>query len=140
MLKNGHSHIENESHKLNLHEIECNNENDETDKNNNKENTNLDSKQKEFKRNKNKNRGKTVHIKPETIEKEDLKPGKPKFIKNKRKSATLIGNVFKLSERLQGIEKGIPVMYETLVSKNVGNPGNYYKKIRELGSGSYGSV
>ena len=31
-------------------------------------------------------------------------------------------------------------MYETLVSKNVGNPDNYYKRIRELGSGSYGSV
>ena len=52
----------------------------------------------------------------------------------------MAGNAVKLSEKLQGIEKKIPVMYETLVSKNVGNPDNYYKRIRELGSGSYGSV
>ena len=140
LLKNGHSHIETEPHKLNLHDNECNNENDETDKNNNKENINLDPEQKEFKPHKNKKRGKTVHIKPGTIEKEDLKPGKPKFIRNKRKSATLMGNAVRLSEKLQGIEKRIPIMHETLISKNVGNPDNYYKRIRELGSGSYGSV
>jgi len=140
LLKNGHSHIETEPHKLNLHDNECNNENDETDKNNNKENINLDPDQKDFKRHKNKNRGKTVHIKPGSIEKEDLKPGKPKFIRNKRKSATLMGNAIRLSEKLQGIEKRIPIMHETLISKNVGNPDNYYKRIRELGSGSYGSV
>ena len=145
LLKNGHSHALNSSPKLIL--VEYNNDNDETDKNNNKENTNanVDTEQKELKRKK-KKRGKSVHINPgtldkiEKIEKESIKPEKPKFIRSKRKSATLAGNAVKLSEKLQGIEKKIPVMYETLVSKNVGNPDNYYKRIRELGSGSYGSV
>ena len=109
LLKNGHSHVETNVPKLVLID-ECN-DNDETDKNNNKENTNADAEQKEFKRNKKKKSGKSVRINPGTIEeidkiqKESIKPEKPKFIRNKRKSATLVGNAFKLSEKLQGIEK-----------------------------------
>ena len=34
----------------------------------------------------------------------------------------------------------IPVMNETLITQKFGNPDKYYKKINELGSGSYGSV
>ena len=150
LLKNGHTHDDNDKQKLNLNENKeniqdfNNNENDETDNNennnNNKDNLNNGSEYPEFRRNKNKKRGKSVHIKQGSIDKEKLKQENPKFVRNKRKSATLMGNAFKFAEKLHIIEKKIPVMYETLISKNVGNPDNYYKKLKELGSGSYGSV
>ena len=34
----------------------------------------------------------------------------------------------------------IPVFQESLITQNFGNPDKYYKKIRNLGSGSYGTV
>ena len=151
LLKNGHTHDDNDKQKLNLNENKeniqdfHNNENDETDNNENnnnkdKDNLNNASEFPEFRRNKNKKRGKSVHIKQGAIDKEKLKRENPKFVRNKRKSATLMGNAFKFAEKLHIIEKKIPVMYETLISKNVGNPDNYYKKLKDLGSGSYGSV
>ena len=151
LLKNEHMQDENEKHNLNLNENKditpdfCNNENNETGNNennntNNKENLNNGSEYQEFKRNKNKKRGKSVHMKQGSMNKEKLKEENSKFERNKRKSATLKGNTFKFAEKLHIIEKKIPVMYETLISKNFGNPDNYYKKLRDLGSGSYGSV
>ena len=88
----------------------------------------------------NKVRGKSVHVKQTSIEKPFLVQETKKFERNKRKSATLVGNSFIFREKMQGIEKKIPVMYETLISQNFGNPDNYYKKIKDLGSGSYGFV
>ena len=125
---------------------ELNNENDETGNvdNNNKENINKSnndySKNQEEKQIINKRRGKSVHIKQDSIQNENnINPGH-KFIRNKRKSATLFGNTFKFKEKLHGLEKNIPVINETLISKNMGNPDKYYKRIKYLGSGSYGSV
>ena len=125
---------------------ELNNENDETGNvdNNNKENINKSnndySKNQEEKQINNKRRGKSVHIKQDSIQNENnINPGH-KFIRNKRKSATLFGNSFKFTEKLHGLEKNIPVINETLISKNMGNPDKYYKRIKYLGSGSYGSV
>ena len=123
-----------------------NNENDETGNvdNNNKENINKSnndySKNQDEKQINNKRRGKSVHIKQDSVQNENnINPGH-KFIRNKRKSATLFGNSFKFTEKLHGLEKNIPVINETLISKNMGNPDKYYKRIRYLGSGSYGSV
>jgi calcium-dependent protein kinase len=123
------------------------NENDETgnNDNNNKEDINKSnqdlSENQDEKQIKEKKRGKSVHIKPGSILKENSNNiNGHKFIRNKRKSATLFGNSFKFTERLHGLEKTIPVMNETLISKNMGNPDQYYKRIKYLGSGSYGSV
>ena len=61
------------------------------------------------------------------------------FERNNRKSSTLI-NFSHLPKRLQSVEMKIPVMHETLITQKFGNPDKYYKKIKDLGSGSYGSV
>ena len=63
-----------------------------------------------------------------------------KFQRNSRKSVTLINNAFHLPEKLHSVEMKIPVMHETLITQKFGNPDKYYKKIKDLGSGSYGSV
>ena len=63
-----------------------------------------------------------------------------KFERNTRKSATFINNSSHLPEKLQSVEMKIPVMHETLVTQKFGNPDKYYKKIKDLGSGSYGQV
>ena len=116
------------------------NENDETgnNDNNNKENINKSnndfSENQDEKQNKDKKRGKSFHLKQNSINQTN------KFVRNKRKSATLLGNSFKFTDRLHGLEKSIPVINETLISKNMGNPDKYYKRIKYLGSGSYGSV
>ena len=34
----------------------------------------------------------------------------------------------------------IPVFQESLITQNFGSPDKYYKKLRNLGSGSYGTV
>ena len=122
-----------------------NNENDETDnaENNNKENCNKSnnySEHQDLKNDKEKRRGKSVHVKKNSISKEVIHKELPKFTRNRKKSATLMGNAFKFAEKLHMMEKKIPVMYETLISKNVGNPDIYYKKLKDLGSGSYGTV
>ena len=64
-----------------------------------------------------------------------------KFKRNNQKSVTLIqknNNI--LMEKLRGIEKKIPVIQETLITQKFGDPDKYYKKIKDLGSGSYGAV
>jgi hypothetical protein len=63
-----------------------------------------------------------------------------KFQRNNRKSATLINNKTILHEKLHSVEMKIPVMHETLITHKFGNPDKYYKKIKDLGSGSYGNV
>ena len=122
-----------------------NNENDETDnvENNNKDNYNKSnnySENQETKNDKDKRRGKSANIKKNSINKETVKKEVSKYTRSRKKSATLMGNAFKFVEKLHLMEKKIPVMYETLISKNVGNPDNFYKKIKDLGSGSYGTV
>jgi len=63
-----------------------------------------------------------------------------KFNRNQRKSVTLMHNNFLLNEKLRGVEMKIPVMQETFITQKFGDPDKYYKKIKELGRGSYGSV
>jgi len=63
-----------------------------------------------------------------------------KFQRNNRKSVTLINNTSHLPEKLHDIEMKIPVMHETLITQKFGNPDKYYKKLKNLGSGSYGYV
>ena len=66
---------------------------------------------------------------------------KSKFKRNKKKYATLKDlKGPRLDDRLKGIENQIPVMQETLITQKFGDPDKYYKKIKDLGSGSYGSV
>ena len=62
------------------------------------------------------------------------------FQRNTRKSATLINNTSHLPEKLHSVEMKIPVMNETLITQKFGNPDKYYKKISDLGCGSYGAV
>ena len=64
-----------------------------------------------------------------------------KFQRSSQKSATLIhknNNI--LMEKLRGVEMKISVIQETLITQKFGDPDKYYKKIKDLGSGSYGSV
>ena len=64
-----------------------------------------------------------------------------KFKRSSQKSATLFhtdNNL--LMQRLRGIEMKIPVIQETLITQKFGDPDKYYKKIKDLGSGSYGAV
>ena len=63
-----------------------------------------------------------------------------KFQRSKKKYATLKDKAPKLNDKLKGIENKIPVMQETLVTQKFGDPDKYYKKIKDLGSGSYGAV
>ena len=63
-----------------------------------------------------------------------------KFQRNNRKSVTLINNTSHLPEKLHDVEMKIPVMHETLITQKFGDPDKYYKKINNLGSGSYGLV
>ena len=63
-----------------------------------------------------------------------------KFQRNKKKYATLKDKAPRLDDKLRGIENKIPVMQETLVTQKFGDPDKYYKKIKDLGSGSYGAV
>jgi len=61
--------------------------------------------------------------------------------KFKRRSQKRGGtHIHNLPERLRGIEMSIPVFQESLITQNFGNPEKYYKKVRNLGSGSYGTV
>ena len=57
--------------------------------------------------------------------------------RNQKRGGTHIHN---LPEKLRGIEMSIPVFQESLITQNFGNPEKYYKKVRNLGSGSYGTV
>ena len=63
-----------------------------------------------------------------------------KFKRSSQKSATLIQNNNILMEKLRGVEMKISVIQETLITQKFGDPDKYYKKIKDLGSGSYGSV
>ena len=78
--------------------------------------------------------------KPNEIqEKKSPEEKKDKFKgRNKKKYGTHIHH--HLPERLSRIEMTIPVFQESLITQNFGNPDKYYKKLRNLGSGSYGTV
>ena len=88
----------------------------------------------------------SFNISEHTIENEkdddnENKKEKPtKFQRNKKKYATLKDKGPKLNDRLRGIESQIPVIQETLITQKFGEPDKYYKKIKDLGSGSYGAV
>ena len=71
-------------------------------------------------------------------EKKPPEKKKEKFKRNKKKYNTHIHD--HLPEKLIRIEMSIPVFQESLITQNFGNPDKYYKKIRNLGSGSYGTV
>jgi len=71
---------------------------------------------------------------------ENKKEKPTKFQRNKKKYATLKDKGPKLNDRLRGIESQIPVIQETLITQKFGEPDKYYKKIKDLGSGSYGAV
>ena len=58
--------------------------------------------------------------------------------KNQKKYGTHIHH--RLPEKLSRIEMNIPVFQESLITQNFGSPDKYYKKLRNLGSGSYGTV
>ena len=67
-----------------------------------------------------------------------VKTNEEKFKRrNQKRGGTHIHN---LPEKLRGIEMSIPVFQESLITQNFGNPEKYYKKVRNLGSGSYGTV
>ena len=68
------------------------------------------------------------------------KENMPKFQRNKKKAVTLIDKNSRLPSKLRGVEMRIPVIQETLITQKFGDPDKYYKKLKELGSGSYGSV
>ena len=73
-------------------------------------------------------------------DKENNKEKTSKFQRNKKKYATLKDKAPRLNDRLRGIENQIPVIQETLITQKFGEPDKYYKKIKDLGSGSYGAV
>ena len=71
-------------------------------------------------------------------ENSQVKNNEEKFKRrNQKRGGTHIHN---LPEKLRGIEMNIPVFQESLITQNFGNPEKYYKKVRNLGSGSYGTV
>ena len=71
-------------------------------------------------------------------ENSQVKNNEEKFKRrNQKRGGTHIHN---LPEKLRGIEMSIPVFQESLITQNFGNPEKYYKKVRNLGSGSYGTV
>ena len=76
----------------------------------------------------------------ENEENKSNKENPSKFQINKKKAVTLIDKNLKLSTKLRGVEMKIPVVQETLITQKFGDPDKYYKKIKDLGSGSYGSV
>ena len=76
----------------------------------------------------------------ENEENKSNKENPSKFQRNKKKAVTLIDKNLKLSTKLRGVEMKIPVVQETLITQKFGDPDKYYKKIKDLGSGSYGSV
>ena len=76
----------------------------------------------------------------ENKENKEIKENVSKFQRNKKKAVTLIDKSLKLTCKLRGVEMRIPVVQETLVTQKFGDPDKYYKKLKDLGSGSYGSV
>ena len=119
--------------KSNIRKVTIKDDKDEKDDNNSEINENNDNnKERERKRGKSvlsKDIHKLINIKEQT-----------KFQRNTRKSVTLINNTSHLPEKLRGVEMRIPVMHETLVTQKFGDPDKYYKKLKDLGSGSYGNV
>ena len=67
-----------------------------------------------------------------------VKTNEEKFKRRKQKRGGT--HIHNLPEKLRGIEMSIPVFQESLITQNFGNPEKYYKKVRNLGSGSYGTV
>ena len=66
--------------------------------------------------------------------------GMSKFKRNSQKSVTIFRNDAYFLEKIHGMEMKIPVLQETLITQKFGQPDKYYKKLKDLGSGSYGSV
>ena len=87
-----------------------------------------------------KKRGKSAYTRDAHKYINDKEQNTYKFQRNNRKSVTLINNKSLLPEKLHSVEMKIPVMQETLITQKFGNPDKYYKKIKDLGSGSYGNV
>ena len=107
----------------------------------------IDSEDKGEEKTKNRKRGHSIMslskkvIKFNAMESEEnSKENVPNFRRNKKKAITLIDKSFHLPEKLRGVEMRIPVIQETLVTQKFGDPDKYYKKLKDLGSGSYGSV
>ena len=69
-----------------------------------------------------------------------VRGGVSKFQRNSQKSVTIFRNENYFLEKIHGVESKIPVLQETLITQKFGQPDKYYKKIKDLGSGSYGSV
>ena len=63
-----------------------------------------------------------------------------KFQRSAKKMMTFVNMDANIKEKLKGVEMKIPVLQETLIIKKTGDPDKYYKKIKDLGSGSYGHV
>ena len=63
-----------------------------------------------------------------------------KFQRTSLRSVTLLRNNNIFLEKIRGIEMKIPVIQETFITQKFGHPDKYYKKIKDLGNGSYGSV
>ena len=81
----------------------------------------------------NNNKSNEIQEKKSPEEKKDKFKGR-----HKKKYGTHIHH--HLPEKLSRIEMTIPVFQESLITQNFGNPDKYYKKLRNLGSGSYGTV
>ena len=98
------------------------------EKNSSKNNLNLENND-----DSNNNKPNEIQEKKSPEEKKDKFKGR-----NKKKYGTHIHH--HLPEKLSRIEMTIPVFQESLITQNFGNPDKYYKKLRNLGSGSYGTV
>ena len=73
-------------------------------------------------------------------ENDENKENGSKFQRNKKKAVTLIDKSLKFHTKLRGVEMKIPVIQETLITQKFGDPDKYYKKLKDLGSGSFGAV
>jgi len=105
-----------------------NNNTQNNEKNSSKNNLNLENND-----DSNNNKPNEIQEKKSPEEKKDKFKGR-----NKKKYGTHIHH--HLPEKLSRIEMTIPVFQESLITQNFGNPDKYYKKLRNLGSGSYGTV
>ena len=105
-----------------------NNNTQNNEKNSSKNNLNLENND-----DSNNNKPNEIQEKKSPEEKKDKFKGR-----NKKKYGTHIQH--HLPEKLSRIEMTIPVFQESLITQNFGNPDKYYKKLRNLGSGSYGTV
>ena len=83
-------------------------------------------------------RGKSSDNNNETSSRKE--PSNQKFQRSAKKMMTFVNMDANIIAKLRGVEMKIPVLQETLVMKNMGDPDKYYKKLKDLGCGSYGHV